>query len=125
MKIEIMAVLGFPCRAYEGTFGWLSKNIPSAELIAAVESLPQDEATFLALDMDTAGIPKEHLLKLKEYQCERISELRRQAYAEIDHLWFAAEGDGDSKEPWIAARLQVKAKLPWPGGYSAKLLNPA
>lgn len=109
--IELFVLLGYPCTPYSGDYRWLGE-IPSVELLTQVESLPDNEAEFLGVDM--TAFPA----ALQTYQCARIRALRSAAYsAEADGLYFGAQGDGDVLDEWRAKRDEIKERYPWPAEY--------
>ena len=109
--LQILTTMGFGSLPYNGEPRWIDA-VPTNELLAAVEQLPDNEDEFLKIDL--ASYPEE----IKAVQCSLIRKKREAAYqSEADGLFFGAEADGDIKVSWIAKRDEIKARYPWPGTY--------
>lgn len=108
---DVLTALGYPCDPYNGDYRWRGE-IPDGALVAQVESLPDNLATFLTTDLTAFPVP------LQNWQCGVIRELRRAAYAlESDGLKFSADFDQTSDDEWRDKVKKIKARYPWPGTY--------
>ena len=85
-------------------------------------SLPDEEAAFLGVDLDTiAGFSPDHLTVVKAWQCDLLRKARVAAYVDAGvtpEQWMNADLDGNpTKASLTVLRNEVKAVLPWPGAY--------
>lgn len=119
IRDEIFTLLGYPPNGhFNGEPCWDDGGNPALQIVSAVIKLPDNEADFLATDLDTIDFPKTLIELLKTFQCSRIRDLRAAAYhTESDSLYMAYVADGDGKETWLIKREEIKKRYPWPGAY--------
>jgi hypothetical protein len=127
MMLSVCEALGIPWdgEMYEGE---IRGSLSSQDLarIEAVKNLPQELSEFLKVDLENDPsalglkvlVDQQDWTRLKQFQCNKIRSVRAECYRqESDGMFFAYEGDSDSRQLWVDTRNQIKARCPWPGDY--------
>ncbi|AFM25977.1 hypothetical protein [Desulfomonile tiedjei] len=127
MILSVCQALGIQWNGgmYEGEIrGSLSsQNLAKME---AAKNLPQEFSDFLRIDLENDPsalalkmlVNQEEWSRLKQFQCDKIRSVRAECYRqESDGMFFAYEGDGDSRQLWLDRRNEIKVRHPWPGDY--------
>lgn len=127
MLFSICEALGIPWDGgmYEGE---IRGNLSPQDLtkIQAAKNLSRELSDFLRIDLENepsalvlkAHVNQEEWNRLKQFQCNQIRSVRAECYRqESDGMFFACEGDGDSRQSWLDRRNEIKSRYPWPGDY--------